>query len=127
MVNSGSMLNWWIGSIFIRETLGPPAWCRQSKFKCCDFRQRSALARSHARRPHHVDHAGNKAEQEEHDEPERRCRQQAVEPPANHRPDYNARDQFRGKTKTERHRRGSGSTVSAFSSGLISPDLPVVT
>ena len=53
-------------------------------------RRRSASARSYARRSHHVDHTGDEAEQNKHDETERRCRQQTVEPPANRRPDDNA-------------------------------------
>ena len=89
-------------------------------------RQRSAPAWSHARRPHHIDHAGDKAEQKKHDETERRRRQQAVETPANHRSDNNAGDQLRRKPETARHRRGSGSSVSTSRSGLVCPDFAVV-
>src|ERR1700686_1593496 len=121
------MLNWWIGSIFIRAALGPPAFLPAIEFQMArTSRQRSAPVWSHARRPHHVDHAGDKAEQKKHDETERRCRQQAVEPPANHRSDNNAGDQLRGKPETARHRRGSGSSVSTSRSGLVSPDFAVV-
>jgi hypothetical protein len=95
-------------------------------YRCRDFPSRSAPAWNHARRPHHVDYAGDEAEQKKHDETERRCRQQTVETPANHRPDDNARDQLRGEAETARHGRSSGSTVSAFGAGLISPDLAVV-
>src|SRR5919106_3033964 len=89
-------------------------------------RRCSASAGSYACRSHHVDHTGSEAEQQKHDETERRRRQQTVEPPANRRPDDNARNQLRGKPETQRHRRCSGSPVSAFSSGLISPEFPAV-
>src|SRR4051794_16627837 len=46
--------------------------------------------------------------------------------PANHRSDDNAGDQLRRKPETACHRRGSGSSVSAFSSGLVSPDVSAV-
>ena len=42
------------------------------------------------------------------------------------RADDNAGDQLRRKPEPERHRRGSGSSVSAFSSGLVSPDFAAV-
>src|SRR3979411_2169722 len=127
IVNSGSILNWWIGSIFIRAALvhRPAAGNRISNV--VTSRQRSASARGYAGRSHHVDHAGDKAEQQKHDETERRCRQQTVETPANHSPDDNARDQLRGKAETKRHGRGPGSPVAAFSSGLVSPDFAAVT
>src|SRR4029079_5295206 len=86
-----------------------------------------ALARSHPCRSHHVDHAGDEAEQKENDETERRRRQQSVKTPATRRPDDNARDQFRGKLKTARHCRCSGGAVFAFNSRLISLGFAVVT
>jgi hypothetical protein len=82
--------------------------------------------RINACRPYHVDHTGDEAEQNEHDESEGRCRQQTVETPANQRPDDNTRDQLRGKPETARHRRGSGSTVSASCFKLVSPDFAAV-
>src|SRR4051812_15483055 len=112
-----SILNWWIGSIIRAASLGRPA----TPALCIQFVRRSLTAgsvRSDARRSHHVDHAGNKAEQKKHDKPPGRCRQQAVETPANHRSHNDAGDQLRGKPKTARHRRGSGSSVST--SGLVS-------
>src|SRR6202007_314522 len=42
----------------------------------------SAIAGNPARRSHHVHDAGNETGQNEHDETERRCRQQAVTSPA---------------------------------------------
>jgi|HubBroStandDraft_6_1064221.scaffolds.fasta_scaffold519294_1 hypothetical protein len=81
-----------------------------------------ASVRSNACRPYHVDHAGYEADENEHDKSEGRCRQQPVETPANQRSDGNARDQLGRKPETERHRRSTGSTVSASSSGLVSLD-----
>jgi hypothetical protein len=89
-------------------------------------RQRSALARGHACRPDHIDYAGYKAEQKEHDQSEGRCRQQTVETPANHRSDDNARDQLRGKLETARHCRSSRRAVTASCAGLVSPDFSAV-
>src|SRR3979411_1401565 len=121
IVNSGSILNWWIGSIFIRAALvhRPAAGNRISNV--VTSRRRSAFARGYTCRSHHVDHAGDKAEQQKHDETERRCRQQAVETPANPCPDGNARNQLRGKAETECHAGSPGSPVAAFSTGLVSP------
>src|SRR4029079_10946310 len=90
-------------------------------------RRRSAFARGYACRSHHVDHAGDEAEQHKHDETERRCRQQTVETPANPCPDGNARNQLRGKAETKRHRGSSGSPVAAFSAGLVRPGFAAVT
>src|SRR4051812_662604 len=118
-----SILNWWIGSIIRAASLGPPATpalCIQS-FRLPLLTE--GPVRSDAGGSHHVDHTGGEAEQKKHDEPPRRCRQQAVETPANHRSDDNAGDQLRRKPETARHRRCSGSAVSASSSGLVSPDL----
>src|SRR6476646_10083594 len=49
-----------------------------------------------------------------------------IDAPANRRPDDNARDQFRGKAETARHGGRPGCTIFASTSGLVSPDLPVV-
>src|SRR5712672_2818669 len=119
-----SMLNWWIGSIIRAVSLGPPA----TPALCNQFVAflTAGSVRSDACRSHHVDHAGHKAEQKEYDEPPRRCRQQAVETPAYHRSDNDAGDQLRRKPETARHRRGSGSSVSTFRSGLVSPGFAVV-
>jgi hypothetical protein len=87
---------------------------------------KSAIARNDAGGPHHVHHSGDETEQKEHDQTERRGRQQAVEPPANHSPDNNARDQLRGEAETARHCGSSGRAISAFATGLVSPDFPVV-
>ena len=76
--------------------------------------------RSNACRPYHVDHAGDKTEQNEHDQSEGRCRQQPVETPANQRPDDNTRDQLGRKPETDRHRRGPGRTVPTSVSVLVS-------
>ena len=100
---------------------------RRSAINSSGFPSLAAGAvRSHACRSHHVDHAGDEAEQNKHDEPPRRGRQQTVETPAKQRSDNNAGDQLRRKPETERHRRGSGRSVSAFSSGLVSPDFAAV-
>ena len=66
---------------------------RSRRFRARDGRFR--LLRNHARRPHHIQHAGNEAEQKEHDEPPGRSRQQAIETPSKSRSDKNASDQFR--------------------------------
>jgi hypothetical protein len=87
----------------------------------------AGLVRSSPCGPHHVHHAGGEAEQEKRDEAEGRCRQQAVETPAEHRTDKNAGDQLGRKPKTARHRRCSGCTVSASSSRLLSPGRAAVT
>jgi hypothetical protein len=125
-VKRGSILNWWIGSIFIRAALYPPALAGNRISNVVTSRRGSALPGSYACRPHYVDHAGGEAEQQKHHETERRCRQPTVDPPANRRSDDNARDQLRGEAETQRHCRCSGSRVAAFSSGLISPEFPVV-
>src|SRR6266699_1927090 len=87
----------------------------------------AASVRNHARRSHQVDDAGHEAEQDKHDEPPGRSRQQVVETPANQRSDNDAGDQLRAKLETARHRRSSGRSVSAFGSGLVSPDFAAVT
>src|SRR5260370_14904498 len=123
-----SILNWWIGSIIRAASLRSAGHAGALHSIRPAFRLSTVgSVRSHARRSHHVDHASRKAEQEEHDEPEGRCRQQAVETPADHRSDDNAGDQLRRKPETARHRRGSGSSVSASSSGLVSLDFAAVT
>src|SRR6185312_11597422 len=86
----------------------------------------SAIALHDAGRSHQVDQPGDEAEQKEHDETERRGRQQTVDAPANRRSDDNARDQFRRKAETARHGRSLGCTVFAYTFGLVSPDFPVV-
>src|SRR5579863_3103491 len=120
-----SMSNCSIGSI-IRASLGSPAapaLCNQSVRRSVST---AGAVRSRACRSHHIDHAGGKAEQNKHDEPPRRGRQQVVDPPADRRADDNAGDQLRREPEPARHRRGPGSSVSAFSSGLVSPDFAAV-
>src|SRR6185437_5403485 len=82
--------------------------------------------RSRAHRSHHVDDAGRKAEQKEHDESERRRRQQTVDAPANRRSNKDTGNQFRRKPKTECHGRSPGRSVFAPPCGLVSPDSAVV-
>ena len=60
------------------------------------------LLRHHARRPHHIDHAGDEAKQQEHDEAQGRSRQQAIETPAKRRSDKNTRDQLGGEAEARR-------------------------
>src|SRR5436853_7630415 len=93
------MLNWWIGSI------SPVSLklCRSDRLFEKDRRSSArGFIRNNPRRPHHVDHAGGEAEQEEHDETPWRGRQQTVEAPAKSRPDDNTRDQFGRKAETAR-------------------------
>jgi hypothetical protein len=97
----------------------------QSTRTACAFLPAGPVRRNSGRSDH-VDHAGGKAKQQENDHPERRCRQQPVEAPANQRPDDNAGDQFGGKLETASHRRCAGSAVSASRSGLVSPDVAAV-
>jgi hypothetical protein len=80
--------------------------------------------RGDACRSHHVQHTSREAEQEKHNKSEGRRRQQTVETPANYRTDKDAGDQLGRKPETARHRRSSGSPVSA--SGLVSPDFAAV-
>src|SRR5947209_15113224 len=116
------MLNWWIGSIggISRDVPGRAGLNKATA--------RSSTRRSvgnGARRPHHVDHPGGKAEQEEHDKAPGRGRQQAIESPADPRADDDAGDQFGRKAETARESRGSGCSVSAPLAGLTSPDVAV--
>src|SRR5260221_4003207 len=84
------------------------------------------LLRHHARRPHHIDHAGDKAKQQEYDEAPRRSRQQAIETPAESRPDKNTRDQFGGEAKPHGHGGCLGLSRVLLVSGLVSPDFAAV-
>src|SRR3954466_12586795 len=116
------MLNWWIGSI-------GPVSLQASPVRPASINSRPSargFIRDNACRPHHVDHAGREADQEEHDETPRRGRQQPVEAPANSRTDDNTRDQFGRKAETARESRGSGCSVSAILAGLASPDVAAV-
>src|ERR1700692_479123 len=90
-----SMWNCSIGSIIREASHGSPATpalCKQ--LVRLPLRSSGAAVRSHPCRPHHVDHPGHEAEQEKHDEPEGRCRQQTVETPAYPRTDNDAGDQL---------------------------------
>jgi len=78
-------------------------------------------------RSHHVNDAGHKAKQKEHDEPERRRRQQMVDTPADRRSNKDAGNQLRRKPKTECHGRSFGRSVFALPCGLVSSELAVVT
>src|SRR5260221_6020606 len=80
------------------------------------------LLRHHARRPHHIDHAGGKAEQQEYDEAPGRSRQQAIESPAESRPDKNTRNQFGGEAKPDGHGGCLGLSRVLLVPGLVSPD-----
>src|ERR1700730_927725 len=119
-----SMLNCSIGSIIRAASLRYRRPRRRSAFNSSGLTAGSV--RSHARRSHHVDHARRDAEQKEHNEPKGRCRQQAVETPANHRSDGNAGDQLRGKPETARHRRGSGRSVSVSTFEFVIPAFSAV-
>src|SRR6476661_7942212 len=110
------ILNWWIGSIgrVSRSSAGQAGFQKiYSRLSAC------GLIRNDACRPHHVDHAGREAEQEEHDETPGRGRQQTVEPPADRRTDNNTRDQFGGKAKTARKGRCPRRAVIIPCSGLV--------
>src|SRR4030081_2870176 len=81
------------------------------------------LLRHHACRPHHIDHAGDKAKQQEYDEAPGRSRQQAIETPAESRSDKNTRNQFGGEAKPDGHGGCPGLSRVLLVSGLVSPDL----
>jgi hypothetical protein len=83
------------------------------------------LLRHHARRPHHIDHAGGKAKQQEYDEAPGRGRQQAIEPPAESRSAKNTRNQFGGETKPDGHGGCPGLGRVLLVSGMVSPDFAV--
>src|ERR1700704_4440289 len=80
----------------------------------------------HARRPHHIDHAGGKAKQQEYDEAPGRSRQQAIETPAESRSDKNTCNQFGGEAKPDSHGGCLGLSRVLLVSGLVSPDLSAV-
>src|ERR1700716_1842636 len=80
------------------------------------------LLRHHARRPHHIHHAGGKAKQQEYDEAPGRSRQQAIETPAESRSDKNTCNQFGGEAKPDSHGGCLGLSRVLLVSGLVSPD-----
>src|SRR5260370_23003224 len=82
------------------------------------------LLRHHARRPHHIDHAGGKAKQQEYDEAPGRSRQQAIESPAQSPSDKNTRNQFGGEAKPDRHGGRLCLSRLLLVSRLVSLDLP---
>ena len=84
------------------------------------------LLRHRARRPHHIDYAGGKAEQQEYDEAPGRSRQQAIETPAESRSDKYTRNQFGGEAKAHRHGGCPGLSRVLLVSGLVSPGLSAV-
>src|SRR5229473_788888 len=84
------------------------------------------LLRHRARRPHHIDHAGGKAKQQEYDEAPGRSRQQAVETPAESRSGKNTRNQFGGEAKPDGHGGCLGLSRVLLASGPVSPDFAAV-
>src|SRR5450432_1340914 len=84
------------------------------------------LLRHHTRRPHHIDHAGDKAEQQEYDETPGRSRQQAIEAPSESRSCKNTGDQFGGETKPDGHGGRLGLSRILLVPGPISLDFAVV-
>src|ERR1700704_4117287 len=80
----------------------------------------------HARRPHHIDHAGGKAKQQEYDEAPGRSRQQAIETPAESRSDKNTCNQFGGEAKPDGHGGCLGLSRVLLASRLASPDFSAV-
>src|SRR5260370_29300238 len=84
------------------------------------------LLRHHARRRHHIDHAGGKAKQQEYDEAPGRSRQKAIESPAESRSDKNTRNQFGGEAKPDGHGGCLGLSRVLLVSGLVSLDLAAV-
>src|SRR5260370_41897179 len=84
------------------------------------------LLRHHARRPHHIEHTGGKAKQQEYDEAPGRGRQQAIETPAETRSDKNTRNQFGGEAKPDGHGGCLGLSRVLLVSGPVSPDFAAV-
>src|SRR3981189_3867777 len=80
------------------------------------------LLRHHARRPNHIDPAGNEAKQQEYDEAPGRSRQQAIETPAETRSEKNTRNQFGGEAKPDSHGGCLGLSRVLLVSGLVSAD-----
>src|SRR3984957_20605914 len=80
------------------------------------------LLRHHARRPHHIDHAGGEAKQQEYDEAPGRGRQQTIETPAESLPGKNTRNQFGGEAKPDGHGGCPGLSRVLLVSGLVRPD-----
>src|SRR5664279_5769989 len=80
----------------------------------------------HARRPHHIDHAGGKAKQQEYDEAPGRSRQQTIETPAESRSGKNTCNQFGGEAKPDGHGGCLGLSRVLLISGPVSPDLSAV-
>ena len=70
--------------------------------------QHSVFALDHARRAHHVEHAGGEAEQQKHDHPPRRESEPAIEQPADDRADQDAGDQFGREPEAAGDRRRIG-------------------
>src|SRR5476651_1603985 len=124
MVKSLMILNWWIGSAAIRlsvyrfRDLSRIVQLRFAMPASEPFR----LLRHHARRPHHIDHAGDKAKQQEYDEAPGRSRQQAIETPAESRSDNNSCNQFGGEAKPDGHGGCLGLSRVLLVAGLVSPD-----
>src|SRR5258707_7032003 len=84
------------------------------------------LLRHYARRPHHIDHAGGEAKQQEYDEAPGRSRQQAIETPAETRSDNNTRNQFGGEAKPDGQGGCLGLSRVLLASRLASPDFAAV-
>src|ERR1700693_4456124 len=84
------------------------------------------LLRHHARRPHYIDHPGDKAKQQEYDEAQGRSRQQAIETPAESRSDKNTGNQFGGEAKPDSPGGCLGLSRVLLVPGDVSSDLSVV-
>src|ERR1700730_6158727 len=73
-----------------------------------------------------MEHSGDKAKQQEYDEAQGRSRQQAIETPAESRPDKNTGNQLGGEAKPDSHGVCLGLSRVLLGSGPVSLDLSAV-